>query len=120
MSGQDFQDFVVVVTGGSTGLGRAIAVETASRGAGVVVINYASSQTEAEETARQVREVAVVGGAAVLPVSGVVDVAAGGVDVAGREAAGAVADAQPPAEGFGDLVAVAAEGERGTGLGMGQ
>jgi len=29
MSGKDFDGFVVVVTGGSTGLGRAIAVETA-------------------------------------------------------------------------------------------
>ena len=52
MSGKDFDGFVVVVTGGSTGLGRAIAVETASRGAAVVVINYASSQAEAEETGR--------------------------------------------------------------------
>ncbi|MFD3263720.1 SDR family NAD(P)-dependent oxidoreductase [Phenylobacterium ferrooxidans] len=54
MSGKDFQDFVVVVTGASTGLGRAIAVETASRGAAAVIINYASSADEAAETARQV------------------------------------------------------------------
>lgn len=54
MSGKDFQDFVVVVTGASTGLGRAIAVETASRGAQAVIINYASSAQEAAETARQV------------------------------------------------------------------
>ena len=54
MSGKDFQDFVVVVTGASTGLGRAIAVETASRGARAVIINYASSGEEAAETARQV------------------------------------------------------------------
>ena len=45
---------VAVITGGALGLGRAIAVETAERGAGTVVINYASSQDEAEETARQV------------------------------------------------------------------
>jgi predicted RNA-binding protein with TRAM domain len=32
--GRDFEGFVVVVTGASTGLGRAIAVETAERGAG--------------------------------------------------------------------------------------
>jgi len=50
----DFQDFVVVVTGASSGLGRAIAVEVASRGAKAVVINYARSRDEAVETARQV------------------------------------------------------------------
>ena len=49
-----FQDFVVVVTGASTGLGRAIAVETARQGATTVVINYARSKAEAEETARLV------------------------------------------------------------------
>ena len=54
MSGKDFEDFVVVVTGASTGLGRAIAVETASRGAAAVIINYARSVEEAQETARQV------------------------------------------------------------------
>jgi NAD(P)-dependent dehydrogenase (short-subunit alcohol dehydrogenase family) len=50
MAGKDFDGWTVVVTGASTGLGRAIAVETAERGAGTVVINYASSQAEAEET----------------------------------------------------------------------
>ncbi|WP_333587462.1 SDR family NAD(P)-dependent oxidoreductase [Phenylobacterium sp.] len=54
MSGRDFQDFVVVITGASTGLGRAIAVETAARGARAVVINYARSQAEAEETRKLV------------------------------------------------------------------
>ena len=54
MSGRDFDGWVVLVTGASTGLGRAIAVETADRGAGAVLINYASSQAEAEETARMV------------------------------------------------------------------
>ena len=52
MSGRDFEGFTVVVTGGSTGLGRAIAVETARRGAGVVVINFARSAEEAERLAR--------------------------------------------------------------------
>jgi len=51
VTGGDFKDFVVVVTGASTGLGRAIAVETAGRGARAVVINYARSAREAEETA---------------------------------------------------------------------
>lgn len=55
MSQQDFGNFVVVVTGGSTGLGRAIAVETARRGASDVVINYARSAEEAEVTAGLVR-----------------------------------------------------------------
>ena len=50
--GRDFDGKVVLVTGGSTGLGRAIAVETASRGAKALVINYASSEAEAKETAR--------------------------------------------------------------------
>lgn len=54
MQGRDFDGWVVVVTGASTGLGRAIAVETAARGAAAVIVNYASSKDEAEETARQV------------------------------------------------------------------
>lgn len=54
MAGDDFKDFVVVVTGASTGLGRAIAVEVASRGAKAVVINYAHNAADAEETGRRV------------------------------------------------------------------
>jgi 3-oxoacyl-[acyl-carrier protein] reductase len=54
MSGQDFDGFTVVITGASTGLGRAIAVETARRGAGLVVVNFARSAEEAEETGRLV------------------------------------------------------------------
>ena len=54
MAGGGFEDFVVVVTGASTGLGRAIAVETARQGAKAVVINYARSADEAQETARLV------------------------------------------------------------------
>jgi NAD(P)-dependent dehydrogenase (short-subunit alcohol dehydrogenase family) len=53
--GRDFDGWVVVVTGASTGLGRAIAVETAERGARAVVVNYASSATEAGETAALVQ-----------------------------------------------------------------
>jgi len=54
MAGKDMEDFVVVVTGASTGLGRAIAVECAERGAKAVVVNYARSADEAQETARLV------------------------------------------------------------------
>jgi len=50
----DYQDFVVVVTGASTGLGRAVAVEVASRGAKAVVVNYARNRDDAEETGRLV------------------------------------------------------------------
>ncbi|MGZ5966006.1 MAG: SDR family NAD(P)-dependent oxidoreductase, partial [Caulobacteraceae bacterium] len=54
MGGKDMEDFVVVVTGASTGLGRAIAVECAERGAKTVVVNYARSAAEAEETGKLV------------------------------------------------------------------
>lgn len=47
-----FDDFIVVVTGASTGLGRAVAVEVASQGAKAIVINYARNLADAEETAR--------------------------------------------------------------------
>lgn len=49
----DLDGFVVVVTGASSGLGRAIAVECAGRGASALVINYAANKAEAEETARR-------------------------------------------------------------------
>lgn len=49
-----YSDAVVVVTGASTGLGRAIAVGAAAQGARAVVVNYASSEAEAQETARLV------------------------------------------------------------------
>ncbi|HEX7760893.1 MAG TPA: SDR family NAD(P)-dependent oxidoreductase [Caulobacteraceae bacterium] len=55
MPGKDFDGAVVIVTGASTGLGRAVAVEVASRGAKAVIVNYASSAAEAEETAALVR-----------------------------------------------------------------
>lgn len=63
MSQRDFEDGVILITGASTGLGRAIAVETAERGAKAVVINFASSQAEAEETASLVE---AHGGKAIL------------------------------------------------------
>jgi 3-oxoacyl-[acyl-carrier protein] reductase len=51
-----YADAIVLVTGASTGLGRAIAVGAAGQGARAVVVNYASSQSEAEETGRLVSE----------------------------------------------------------------
>ena len=55
MSIEDFGNYVVVITGASTGLGRALALETARRGASDVVINFARSADEAEATAGLVR-----------------------------------------------------------------
>ncbi|HEY2709516.1 MAG TPA: SDR family oxidoreductase [Caulobacteraceae bacterium] len=54
MVGKDFDGFVAVVTGASSGLGRAIAEEAAERGAAAVIINYASNTAEAEETGKRV------------------------------------------------------------------
>lgn len=51
-----YADTIIAVTGASTGLGRAIAVGAAQQGAKAVIINFASSVAEAEETARQVKE----------------------------------------------------------------
>ena len=55
MAQGDFQDYVVMVAGEATGLGRAMAVETASRGAKAVIVNYARNLADAEETAAQIR-----------------------------------------------------------------
>jgi NAD(P)-dependent dehydrogenase (short-subunit alcohol dehydrogenase family) len=49
---KEYEGYVVVVTGASSGLGRAIAEQAAEKGAASVVINYASNTAEAEETAR--------------------------------------------------------------------
>jgi 3-oxoacyl-[acyl-carrier protein] reductase len=54
MAETDFGGFVVLVTGASAGLGRAIAVQAAARGAKAVVVNYARSAEGAQETARLV------------------------------------------------------------------
>jgi NAD(P)-dependent dehydrogenase (short-subunit alcohol dehydrogenase family) len=51
----DFDGKVVLVTGGATGLGAAIAVGAAQRGARAVIVNYSRSRDEAEATAGAVR-----------------------------------------------------------------
>ncbi|MFZ1105348.1 MAG: SDR family NAD(P)-dependent oxidoreductase [Hyphomicrobiaceae bacterium] len=51
----DFDDKVILVTGGATGLGAAIAVGAARRGAKAVVLNCTKSLKEAEATADLVR-----------------------------------------------------------------
>lgn len=53
---RSYDGAIVVVTGASTGLGRAIAIGAAQREARAVVINFASSRAEAEITAGLVRE----------------------------------------------------------------
>ena len=52
----DFDGKIVLVTGSSTGLGAAIAVGAAKRGAKAVIVNYASSAKEAEATADEIRK----------------------------------------------------------------
>src|ERR1051326_8933967 len=51
----DFKDKVVVVTGGSRGIGRACAVAFARRGA-TVVISYAGNEAAATETLKLITE----------------------------------------------------------------
>ncbi|HEX6001371.1 MAG TPA: SDR family NAD(P)-dependent oxidoreductase [Hyphomicrobiaceae bacterium] len=51
----DFDGKIILVTGGATGLGAAIAIGAARRGAKAVIINCTKSLKEAEETAQAVR-----------------------------------------------------------------
>jgi 3-oxoacyl-[acyl-carrier protein] reductase len=77
-----YSDAVVLVTGASTGLGRAIANGVAKAGARAVIINFARSSNEAEITARLVRE---AGAEAVLARGDVGDaVDCGQIAAAGR------------------------------------
>jgi NAD(P)-dependent dehydrogenase (short-subunit alcohol dehydrogenase family) len=67
---RDFDGKVVLVTGASTGLGAALAVGAATRGAKAVIVNYAKSTAEAEATAAAVR---AAGAEAVLAQGDVAD-----------------------------------------------
>jgi 3-oxoacyl-[acyl-carrier protein] reductase len=51
----DFDGRIILVTGSATGLGAAIAVGAARRGAKAVLLNYSKSRQEAEATADAVR-----------------------------------------------------------------
>lgn len=53
-----FENQTAVVTGGSRGIGRAICLELASRGANIVLC-YAGNEQAAEETAQQCRDMGV-------------------------------------------------------------
>jgi 3-oxoacyl-[acyl-carrier protein] reductase len=78
LSGPELRDSVVLVTGGSRGIGRACCLAFAARGA-KVALNYASNQAAAEETARAI---AAAGGEARLLRFDVSDRAAGEAAVA--------------------------------------
>jgi len=56
-----FDGKIIVVTGGATGLGKAIALGTAREGAAAVIVNYSKSAAEAEATAAELREAGAEG-----------------------------------------------------------
>lgn len=53
---RDFEGKIVLVTGSATGLGSAIALAVAKRGAKAVILNCTKSIKEAEETAAEIRK----------------------------------------------------------------
>lgn len=69
----DFEDMVLLITGSATGLGAAMAVGAAQRGAKAVILNCTKSIKEAEKTADRVR---AAGAEAVIALGDVGDDAA--------------------------------------------
>src|ERR1700680_2391921 len=53
----DFDGKVILVTGGGTGLGAAIAIGAAKRGAKALILNYSKSRKDAEATDKAVQAV---------------------------------------------------------------
>lgn len=74
MTGKNLSERVAIVTGGSRGIGRAIALELAAHGA-IVVVNYHSSPDRAEEV---VKEIETAGGKAAAFQADVSDIEAAG------------------------------------------
>jgi NAD(P)-dependent dehydrogenase (short-subunit alcohol dehydrogenase family) len=51
----ELKERVAIVTGGATGIGRAVCIRLAKAGAAGVVVNYARSEDDAESTAEELR-----------------------------------------------------------------
>ena len=54
---RDFEGKIILVTGSATGLGAAIALGSAKRGAKAVILNCTKSIKEAEATAVEIRKI---------------------------------------------------------------